>query len=383
MTFNTHFFSDIQAPSCRFGDDQVGQPNYQFPPITEAVSLETICSQLTPDPAHNIALLFHYGPAYLGCKKLSYGPASSSSAASEEEHHILLSLEEQCCVLNLEGLTAATSDAKKKAFATLLLQQERGVRRANEYQNDQKYSQCLFDNCPDGLVVFNSKGVIIDTNRTFVHMCGVPKSELIGTKGHILMATRYQNAAAEVIERTVLKGSSRFKGRLKSTGGSELPVRATIQTFRYQGETLLFSVVREFSNLDEKVWRFEQYTRSLAHSFQQADDAYLTCSDSGEILESNPAFFHIFGLSSADPGSHLLHEFVSRNSLSIFRKSLAAVAATGHASFSSYLEHTDGTSFPARVSLLRFQREERQAYRCIIQRTDRWALPEKGEAAVG
>lgn len=375
MTFNSQHFSNLQSPVCRFTTEQKNPSSLQLPPVPEVVTMETICSLLTADPAYNIALLFHFGPTYLGCERLSYATTEECAASQSSQESIPLSIGEAECILNIEGLTDTTSAEKKKAFSTLLLQQERSSKRISMLKNIEDYNTVLFDNCPDGLIVSDSAGAIVDANRTFVRMCGISRDRLIGLEAHSLMADRYQNVAIETLKDSLMKGRARFKGRLKLPTNAELPIRVATQTFDFHGETLLFSVVREFRSLDEKIWRFEQYTRSLAHSFDQADDVYLTSSDSGEILETNPAFFRLFKVPASSDNLEPLHEFVCANSLSLFRKSLAAVAATGHAAFSAYLQRTDGTTFPARVSLLRFQHDERQAYRCIIQRTDEWELP--------
>lgn len=376
MTFNRQYFNEVRQRVCCFKSEQLGESSYQLPPINGTVTLETICSQLSSDAERNIAMLFYYGPPYFGCDALSYEAIGSDESIPEDEARIPLSLDGQDCYLKLSGLPGPVPAHKKEAFCNLLLQQERATRQLHKLNEIESYDAALFDNCPDGLVVSDTEGIIVDANRTFVRMCGIPKEKLLGMPGHALVTPRYQRAAKEVIAETLLKGTSRFKGRLRMPGNADLPIRASTQTFSYQGQTLLFSVIREFSNLDEKVWRFEQYNRSLAHSFQRASDGYLTCSDAGEIIESNPAFSTLFGISSSELADYPLHELVCRNSLGVFRKSLTAVATTGFAAFSCYLQGKDGTRFPARVSLLRFQREERQAYRCIIQRTDGWTLPE-------
>ena len=53
-------------------------------------------------------------------------------------------------------------------------------RRTKELANEKRFVSDVLDNIAEGLVVFDSKGKLIDANPAFVKMTGFSKKELVG-----------------------------------------------------------------------------------------------------------------------------------------------------------------------------------------------------------
>ncbi|MGE3152731.1 MAG: PAS domain S-box protein [Nitrospiraceae bacterium] len=140
-------------------------------------------------------------------------------------------------------------------------------RRAQEaLRESEERCRCLFESAPDALLVVSYEGVILDVNPAALKLYGYSREELLGLScRHIIHAdsdAHVEHAAAASAEGRAFES----EGVGQRQDGTLIPVEVRTLPFRYRGEPVMLSAVRDITERK----RTEQLLRESEERYARA-----------------------------------------------------------------------------------------------------------------
>lgn len=342
------------------------------------VSLGTLLRQQGSDPSVNIVRILDFGPQYLGCKRVSY---TKSTKQEQQEpcgsDSLAFPLENGAKLLTLHNLAAQPCIEKLAVFTSLLAQQECRLRDFLRMTSLEAYTKKLFEACPDGIVVTDDYGVIINANRAMVALTRKPLESLLGLRVNQLADASGRAEAFKALRRLKKHHRARFDCRLKVGAGRTVPASISFTDFEFQKKPLILATVRDLSDLEDEVTRCTTYEQSLSRSIKNASDGFVRYDQFGRITEANPFTEELTGISPDRLVGRPVEDLLSVSSLRMFRRAVGQLQETGYASFAAEVVHQDGSVHPVHATLMQLEVEGERFCRVFLQ--ERRKLAETSE----
>lgn len=332
------------------------------------LSLEELVISLGADPESNLATLLEGGTAYFGCETVRYQFAIENPPCDPStDHQFVVSLPGSDRVVTLVGLEREVQSLKAKAFANLVQAQELNLQETTRHSDIQEYTSALYDPCPLGIVISNTRGCVLSVNRAFVAMTQRPQDTFIGMRPTKLAKQEGRIKFFKAVRELQTQKRVGFSLALQLGKGRSLPVSATITAFEFQGETLFLTTLQDLSYLEAREQEFVKVENQLNYSIKKATDCFLTFDHSGRVTEINPYTGELLGLCSERCAGRPIDDLFATPSLRNFRKALNQAQKEGYASLTCQLSHADGSEIPARGALMRFELDGQLHFRVILQ----------------
>jgi PAS domain S-box-containing protein len=231
----------------------------------------------------------------------------------------------------------------------------------------------VFNGNPDGLVVVDRRGRIVQLNDQIVTLFGHARESLVDQPIEILIPERLRTAHASHFEafasdprrREMGVGTALFGRR---TDGTEFPVDVQLAQLRLAGEALMIATVRDVTAekaaaevliesrrqqaiLEERERAAEQ-VRFLADAFDKAAFGVAIGDARTDTLRfGNPAFAAMCGRTAGEVAGMHIADFYPDEERPRVAAALATATRDGYVSYESRLLRKDGTTFPAQFHI--------------------------------
>jgi len=172
-----------------------------------------------------------------------------------------------------------------------------------ELSESEAMLRTLFDHTPNGILLVNDAGIIINTNQAIKEMFGYDKSDLFGQPVEILIPEQYHES--HVVQRTAYTSNPKPKkmadGRElmgKNKNGQHTPVEISIVSVRYKNRNHVIASIVDITKrvqardqLKLLLKRQQQISEKLAISNSDLERfAYICANDLQEPIRSIVAF---------------------------------------------------------------------------------------------
>ena len=228
-----------------------------------------------------------------------------------------------------------------------------------------------FDAHPDGVMIVNTNGAIVDCNGRARAMFGEPNGALIGTPLEALLPERFRASHARRVAAFWADPVPRAMGSglgliARRADGAEFPVDIGIGVLRLRDRQLVLATIRDITDqraanaalaeslkvqaaLEERA-RNAEAARRWADAFQNAAFGIAIWDAATETVQvANPALAVMGGLTvQAAQGRPILDCFVPDERARVAAE-IAAADRTGHNSFESMHQCADGSAFPVQM----------------------------------
>ena len=334
------------------------------------------------DPSVNLISILDFGPRFLSCEHLNYTSQEEEPVSAEPESKVLrIPLEKFSKTLNLYGIKEEPNPENLKIFIALLTQQERRLRDLAQMRSLKGYSKALFEASPDGIIVVDANGYIVNNNRAAVAMTRRPANTLMGSRVSYLTDRKGRAAAFQAIRNLQKQTTSRYECRLEVGAGRSIPVSICIKDCIFNEQRLIIASIRDLSYLEEEVKKATTYEESLALSIKNATDGFVRYDQFGKICEVNPYIEKLTGVFSNRLINRPVDDLLSNKSLRNFRHAVSQINKTGYASFTCLLLNASGAEIPCHAILMQFELEGERFCRLILQERRKTPHPEELPAA--
>lgn len=345
------------------------EPSRQAQPITSP-DLSSVLLELGEDPSINIITILEFGAQFLNCAHLNYienGNEPDPELELEDSEAIQVPISGTTRTLKLYRPFDELNSDNLRIFTSLLIQQERRLRDILRMQSLKDYTKKLFEACPDGIVVSDESGAIINTNRAMVSMTRRPAESLIGLRVSNLTSREGRSLAFQAFRKLKQQSRTRFDCRMNVGAGRTIPVSICFSDFRFQEQSLILATVRDLSYLEEEVKKCTTYEQSMAQSIKNATDGFVRYDQFGRITEVNPHVEKLTGVYSTRLIGRPIDDLLTDESLRAFRQAVTRLNESGYASFNCAVNHADGAEIPARGTLMQFEVEGERYCRLMLQ----------------
>lgn len=244
-----------------------------------------------------------------------------------------------------EDLSYGIAALRERAARSLA---EEGLREANAY------NRSLIEASMDPLVMIGVDGLIADVNRAMLEAAGRAREEVLGTA-----FSSYVTKPAEAqagCEKAVREGAVRdYPLEILARDGRVIPVLFNATAYRdakgsVRGVLAAARDMTELNRVQEARHRTEILYRRL---FESAHDGILIVdSESGKILDVNPALLMLFGCSEEDCVGRPLWDFEPFKAAAAANPNLRGQAARGQARHEDLtMLAKDGREIPVELTI--------------------------------
>ncbi|WP_308989729.1 PAS domain-containing protein [Roseibacillus persicicus] len=332
------------------------------------VNLEYLVCSLGPSAKQNIAKLIELGPKFLHCQSVEIFTDQTGSTSPEADSETIVEPYGHSHKFLVIRTSNTSPDAGRlAAYKNLLNQQETRIRDVERMSSLKKYTKALFESCPDGILVTDESGYILDANRAMVMLTRMSREKLMGLRASKLTNAKGRSQVMKAIRYLKTNNRARFDCRIRFGSGNGVPTSISIRDFVFQGQGLLLATIRDLSYLEEEVNQCKTYEKSLSRSITNATDAFIRYDQFGRITEANPYTEVLTGHLVEHLVGKPVDDLLSNSSLKAFRKSVAQLQKTGYSTFFCEIAKPDGTKIPSRAALMQLEHEGEVFCRLFLQ----------------
>lgn len=333
--------------------------------------LATLLMEMGKDPSLNLVSILEFGPAYLGCEHLHYTESAPHSLKSSEEimEFPVFGSKKK---LTLYGIKVQPAPERLQIYCALLAQQERRLNDVLKMRSLKSYSKTLFENYPDGMVLLDEKGYIINTNRAMVALSRRPLRNLIGLRVSKIIEREGLTTSFSAIRKLNTQPKTIFDCRIRVGAGRSILVSVSFSDLVIQEQRLFLATVRDLSHWKQELAQRGHYESSLANSIKNADDGFARYDEFGRITDTNNSIKEWTGFSSSQLLGRPIDDLFSNNSLRNFRRAVSQLNKSGYSSFKCAIKAGDGSEFPSYGTLMQLEIEGVRSCRLMLQKKQKW-----------
>ncbi|QSS97690.1 PAS domain-containing sensor histidine kinase [Psychroflexus sp. ALD_RP9] len=138
----------------------------------------------------------------------------------------------------------------------------------NKISKDIEVFKLLFEGISEGVLVVDTKQIIIEVNTSAAEMFGYSKAELIGKKLDILIPQKYHHNHHKHVDQFMNKSKKRQMGIGRDLygvkkNGVEFPVEAGLNPFEFDGERYVMSLITDITLRKKNEEEIEQLNVEL------------------------------------------------------------------------------------------------------------------------
>lgn len=142
------------------------------------------------------------------------------------------------------------------------------------FQKNSNIFNVLSEGISEGIIVVNTKQVIVATNCSAMEMFGYEKDELIGKPLDILIPKRYHHKHDTHVEHFIAKSGKRQMGQGRDLfgickDGNEFPVEAGLNPFELDGVTYVMALIIDITERKRKEIELSHWARIFNESLNE------------------------------------------------------------------------------------------------------------------
>lgn len=337
----------------------------------ENEKLSSLILELGKDPTTNLITILDFGPHYLNCKQLNYTEEPSFEITNGASR--VIAVQGGGKHLILHGLQQNSDPERLQVFCALLTQQEKRLNENLKLKSLRSYSKTLFEGCPDGIVLIDGNGYIVNTNRAMVTITRKPLNTLIGLQVGRLITGENRAIAFRALRKLGEQTKAAFNCRINIGANRTIPVSISFNNLVIHEQNLILATVRDISYLEEEIRKCSTYEESLARSLDNASDGFVRYDEFGRILEVNPHIEALTGVFGSRLVGRPVDDILTDKSLKEFRRAISRLNRDGYASFPCEIKSSNGTTLSALGTLIQLELEGVRSCRLMLQETKKFA----------
>jgi PAS domain S-box-containing protein len=225
-----------------------------------------------------------------------------------------------------------------------LADRRRGERAEQARLEGQQRLRSYFDHCPDGVLVHDARGRIVDANPAACRLAGRTRAELLDGTVHDLVSPAERAGVDDRLRRQAAGETLSFETELRGPDGRRLQVAVDASPLP---DGLFIGFVRDVTG--RKI--AEQSLRMLQHSVDQAGDAAYWIDPEGHLFYVNDAACRLAGIGRDRMLDLSVWDLDPSVPPERWREVWPRLRAQGHLSLETQQRRQDGTFVPVEVKM--------------------------------
>ena len=234
-----------------------------------------------------------------------------------------------------------------------------------------------FECAPNGAVITDANGVILDVNSQTELCFGYSRTELLGQTIEVLLPERYRQA--HLIQRLnfIAEGQPRLMGGgrnllARRKDGAEFPVEIGLNPVKAQDGAVVLASIIDVSARVSREAALRDSEERLRAVMENVVDGVITIDEQGVMHSANPAAERIFGYSSAEMRGHNISLLMPEPYHSQHDGYLANFRRTGEAKIIGIGREVtgrrkDGSTFPMDLAVSEFHSGGARAFAGLVR----------------
>ncbi len=208
----------------------------------------------------------------------------------------------------------------------------------------------LFEQSPDGILIIDTDGKILDFNEAAHRQLGFTREEFAGFKISDIDITESPEDTRKRIETLLKNGSAEFDVRHRTKDGKIKDVHVITRTIVLSGRPVFHTIFRDITaqkRTEQLIRQSEEKFRTL---FESATDALFILSPEGKFLDVNRTAHERLGYTKEEMLSLCLSQLDPPEFAARVSERLQHVMKHGHAIIESAHRRKDGTVMPVEIN---------------------------------
>lgn len=155
-------------------------------------------------------------------------------------------------------------------------------------ESEQRY-HALFEQSMDPCFIHNSKGIIVDVNKSMELSFGYSKEEFSQLNGTLLGSPEpsVRVASRAEFQKVIKTGASRYETRLRRKSGDIFPAEVTSQLINIEGQELAQSIIRDLTEQHRLRDQAQNAQQTLAKLFSTMHTMIAMLDTDGQVTYAN------------------------------------------------------------------------------------------------
>jgi diguanylate cyclase (GGDEF)-like protein/PAS domain S-box-containing protein len=242
--------------------------------------------------------------------------------------------------------------------------------RTQELARQSAVLRRIIDSIPDLIVLKDTEGAYLGSNKAFEQFTGIPEDEQLGKTDYDLFDQRRATVIRESDKDTLESGQTRKHEEWVTNPDGSKSLLSTLKTPFYgpDGEVLgLVGISRDITDRVEA----ENSLRQAATVFESTREGVMVTNTDKIIMMVNRAFTELTGLSEAEvlgKSTDMLHS--PRHDGEFFRRMWVEIKTIGHWQGEMWIKRKSGNEFPVLMSISAVRDESGKASQYVSVFTD-------------
>lgn len=217
------------------------------------------------------------------------------------------------------------------------------LQMATELRESEENLRTLFNTAKDMVVVLSPSGTIIEANRAFLEVVGLPRRKIIGKRIMQLIPRKERAGVPALLRKTTVTGSAEHTASFEIGNGQTISVECRLGRGFWDGRPALFAFCRDITErlkLERALRESEGKWRSLLNAI--TDIAVLADSDL-KVLAANAGWAKSLGVNLSEAIGRNVFTFFPPDAARLRKKYGAYVFRTGRSV--TFVDRCDGRWF--------------------------------------
>ena len=167
------------------------------------------------------------------------------------------------------------------------------VKSAEALEYSEEQFRLLFMKAPNGVLLLNPAGVIIDCNEEEAEMLQLDRHEIIGTPVQNFLTSEFQEIFTDSFNRFLEQGATEVMVKLKRADNEEIMVLRNVSAI-YDSEGVMGGIIVHSRDVTEKI-KAQHHIKLLSSAIEQSSSIITITDLDGIITYVNNKFYEVTG----------------------------------------------------------------------------------------
>lgn len=209
----------------------------------------------------------------------------------------------------------------------------------------------VFETSQIGILICDSKGLILDCNKAFHQNLGYTKSQVLGRSLADFDTGTFAQPLSTYLDQTKRKGASTIESCQRRHDGSCIHQAISCHHILIAQQDAFFGIVHDQSEYERLKQDLEAGISLYRAALNSLPQGFWVVATNGRILEANEAYSRLSGYTPDELRSMEVANLEAQETAQQISHRIQEVLARGYSHFRSRHRHKNGSAWPVEISI--------------------------------